>query len=104
MKHPRRRAAGSEPDIFLAEGRNAGAAGGKSAFTGQRSRHRLDRYWFPIRSVAGRDQRELAAHRIAEGDSMLAIPEGKAVIKRFRIFVGELGLPDLATVNGLVDP
>src|SRR5689334_356527 len=52
MKHSRRWPAGSEPDIFLAEGGNAGAAGGKSSFTGQSGRHVLDSYWIPTRAVS----------------------------------------------------
>src|SRR6185312_5892043 len=104
MKHSRRRPAGYEPDILLAEGRNTGAAGGKSSFTGQSVRHLLDHNCFPVHPVRCRNKRKLAINRVTHRDAMSAVPEGKAVIKRIGIFVGELELPGLAAVRGLVNP
>src|ERR1051325_9977792 len=103
MKHPCRRPAGPEPDISLAESRNAGSTGGKSAIVRQRDRHALDGHRGPGRAVSGRDQRKLAIHRVAQGDAMLAVPESKAVIERFGVFVGELELPAPAAVGRLID-
>src|SRR5580765_2806445 len=34
---------------------------------------------------------------------MCAVPEGKTIVERFGIFVGELKLPDLAAITGFVD-
>ena len=57
----------------------------------------------PGHAVRGRNQRELAVHRIAHGDSVCAVPEGKAIVKSFGIAVGELPLPDLAAVRGFIN-
>ena len=103
MKHSRNRAARAEPDIVFVEGRNAGAAGSESAFTGQRCRHGFSHHWIPGHAVRGRDQRELAVHRITYGDSVCAVPEGKAIVKSFGIAIGELPLPDLAAVSCLIN-
>src|SRR5579871_2629516 len=103
MKHARSRASCAEPDVVLTESRNAGAAGGERAFTGQRSRHVFDRHGIPGHAVRGSDQREFAVYRIAYGNSMRTVPESKAIIKSFRIAVGELPLPDPAAVGGLID-
>src|SRR6266853_2400141 len=103
MKHAGRRAAGAEPHIFLAERRDTRAAGGKSAFIGQRRRHLSYSYRSPACSVRSLDQRELAVHRIAHRDTMRRVPEGKAIVKSFGIFVGELQAPYLTAIGGLVD-
>src|ERR1041384_2550343 len=103
MKDPRRRSSGAKPHIFLPEGRNACSARRESAFARQGSRHTLDGDGSPGRTVAGRDQRKLAIYRVAERDAMFAVPEGKAVIERLGIFVGELELPVLAAIGRLID-
>src|SRR4051794_27432944 len=103
MKHARSRATGGEPGIVLAESGNAGAAGGKSAFTRQRRRHIFDCYRIPRHAVRGGDQWKLAVHRIAYGDAVRAVPEGKAIIKSLGIAVGELPLPYLAAVRGFIN-
>src|SRR5206468_855386 len=57
----------------------------------------------PCHAIGGGDQRKSAVHRIAHGDSVRAVPEGKAIVKSLGIAVGELPLPYPATVRGLIN-
>src|SRR5579864_6374511 len=103
MEYARRRTSCAEPDVVLAESRNACAARGESALIGQGRGHVFDHDRIPGHAVRGGDQRELAVQRIAHGDSVRAVPESKAIIKSLGIAVGELPLPDSAAVGGLID-
>src|SRR6185503_661213 len=103
MKHSGCRAPGPEPDIVLAERCNAGAAGGKSAFTGQRRGHVFDCHLVPGHAVRSGDQGEFAVDGVAHGDSVSAVPKSKAIVKSLGIAVGELPLPDFAAVRGLIN-
>ena len=103
MKDSRGRAAGPKPDIVFAESRDAGAAGGECAFAGQRCGHFLDRHRIPGHAIRSKNQREFAIDGITERDSVCHVPESKAIVERFGIFVGELKLPDPAAVRGFVD-
>src|SRR5437899_3251373 len=103
MKYAGCGAAGYEPRIPRAKSNKAGAACGKSAFIRQRCRQaaRMQRRpGFPIGST---EKKKLAIYRIADSDAMLAIPEGKAVVKGFGLLIGELKLPVLAAVFRFVD-
>jgi len=108
-KYPRDLAPGSEPDVGLALGGNAGSAGGECAFSFDRRRKRVGRNRFPVlAAVIGCDQFKskfagMAGDGVAERDAVIRVPEGHAIEKSLGISVGKLQVPVLASVGGFVD-
>src|ERR1700749_594063 len=103
VEYTRGWSAGGKPDVVFSESRDAGAAGGESAFFGQGVWHFLHEDRIPINAVAGGNQGELAIHGVAHGNAVGAVPEGKAIIKSIGIVVCELALPDASAISGLID-
>ena len=81
MKDPRRfGSARGEPDVVLAVGDEAGAAGGEGPLVRQGRRQVLRRKRFPVRSaVGGDDQLKSPFDGVAEGDAVLFVPEGDGI-------------------------
>src|SRR5262249_28302964 len=106
VEHPRRPGpAGAEPDVVLAAGDQAGAAGCEGALLRQGGGSAPLRQQGPRRAaVVGDDQVEPPAHGVAEGETVLLVPEGDGVEERPGLGVLELELPGLAAVRRLVDP
>src|SRR3954468_20471519 len=104
MKDPGCRSSRGEPYILFSLGHEARATCGERAFAINGTGQRLGRNVGPCFSaIIGRDQLEMAVHRIAHGNSVIAIPESHAVKETFWIFVSELQQPVFATINSLVN-
>src|SRR5215472_1550553 len=104
-KHPRNLSSpGREPDILLALNRQAGVAGGKGAFAGQRRGQRRRRDLLPAGApVVSAEQGKVSVDGIAEYDPVAAVPEGYRVEENARALVFKDLLPALAAVGRPID-
>src|SRR5262249_31173008 len=104
-KDPRRLGpAGREPDVLLAAGDEAGAAGGEGSLARQGRRQSLCRERLPAgAAVRGDNQLELPLYGVAEGDAVLLVPEGDGVEEGRGVGTLELHHPGPAAVGRLVD-
>src|ERR1700674_2289459 len=103
MKHACGWTAGGKPNVTLPCCSNAGSAGGKSAFVGQRSRHLAGMKRRPAFAIGCEHQRKIAVNGVAERDAVFFVPEGKAIVEGLGLVIGELELPVLAGVSRFVN-
>ena len=93
--------------MILEDGK-AGVAGGEGAFAFEGGWELGGRDRIPGLAVSGDEELEfqlagIVGNGVAEDDAVSAIPEGDGVEESFGIRAGELELPVLAGVGGVVD-
>src|SRR6202795_4682759 len=95
-------AAGRNPGVTLALGRNASATRRERCFARQRRRH-IAADILPGLAVGGAEIREHSVHRIAVRDAALRRPECETIVERTGILVLELHRPSRAAIYRFVD-
>jgi hypothetical protein len=103
MEYARGGAAGDKVDFALIVDEETGVAGGKRALGGESRRHVVARKLTPVVAVAGVDEKELAVHRIAQGEALFFGDADERVEEESRTLVGKLEFPTFAAVGGFVD-
>lgn len=96
--------AGCEPNVLLAMGDEAGAAGREGALAGQSGREPLGRQRVPMgAAIVGHDHLKPTLERVTEGNVVLLVPQGNGVVKGCGVGVFELHSPGFATIDGPVN-
>src|SRR6266403_1456519 len=91
------RAAGRNPGVALALGRNASAARRERRFARQRRRH-IAADVLPGLAIGGAEIGEHSVHRVAMRDAALRRPERETIVERAGILVLELHRPSRAAI------